>query len=48
LSAAVEPSSQDYAIYALSTFTDENRALVEQADDSAKLRTNKTRRTAAS
>jgi hypothetical protein len=43
-SAAVAPSSDDYAIYALSSFTADNRASVEQADDSAKLRANKTRR----
>jgi hypothetical protein len=44
-SGGTAPSSQDYAIYALSSFTDANRAIVEQADDSAKLRVNKTRRT---
>jgi uncharacterized delta-60 repeat protein len=48
LSAAVAPSLQDYAIYALSSFTDANRALSEQVDESAKGRVNKTRRTAAS
>jgi len=46
LSAAVAPSSQDYAIYALSSFTEDNRALVEMVDETAKSRVNKIRRTA--
>jgi len=48
LSAVVAPSLQDYAIYALSSFTAEHPARVEQTDDSAKPRTNKWLRTTAS
>jgi hypothetical protein len=43
-SAAVAPSSQDYAIYALSSFTADNSANSSQPDESAKLRANKSRR----
>jgi len=47
-SGGTAPASQDYAIYALSSFTEENPALIEQVEESAKLRANKYRRTAAS
>jgi hypothetical protein len=46
-SAAVAPSSQDYAIYALSSFTADNNANIAQSDDAAKPRANKSRRIAA-